>query len=97
MRPSQSYCSTFEEAEEQLLKLVPKETTYMNQEVLDEREQRIAKLEKELGIRERENAIAAKYLKLSKKVPEKIDASTYSQEQFQKDIAALQGERPDFH
>jgi hypothetical protein len=30
MRPSQSYCSTFEEAEEQLLGLVPKETMYMN-------------------------------------------------------------------
>ena len=38
MRPSRSYCSTFEEAEEQLLGLVPKETTYMNREVLDERE-----------------------------------------------------------
>ena len=36
MRPSQSYCSTFEEDEEQLLGLVPKETTYMNREVLDE-------------------------------------------------------------
>ena len=96
MRPSQSYVSTFEEAEEQLLGIIPKETMYMNKEVLDEREQRIAKLEKEIGIREKENAIIAKYLKLSEKGSEKADASVYSQEQFNKDIAALQEDRPDF-
>jgi hypothetical protein len=97
MRSSQTYYSTFEEAEDHLLGLIPKETTYMNREVLDEREQRIAKLEKEIGIRERENAVTAKYLKLSEKGSEKIDASVYSTEQFNRDIAALQGDRPDFH
>jgi hypothetical protein len=97
MRSSQTYYSTFEEAEEHLLGLIPKETTYMNREVLDEREQRIAKLEKEIGIRERENAVTAKYLKLSEKGSEKIDASVYSTEQFNRDMAALQGDRPDFH
>jgi len=97
MRSSQTYYSTFEEAEDHLLGLIPKETTYMNREVLDEREQRIAKLEKEIGIRERENAVTAKYLKLSEKSPEKTDINVYSPEQFNRDIAALQGERPDFH
>jgi hypothetical protein len=97
MRPSQAYYGTFEEAEERLLGLVPKETTNMNREVLDEREQRIAKLEREISIRDRENAITAKLLKLSEKGPEKADTSVYSLEQFSKELAALQGDRPDFH
>jgi hypothetical protein len=97
MRSSQTYYSTFEEAEEHLLGLIPKETTYMNREVLDEREQRIAKLEKEIGIRERENAVTAKYQKLSEKGSEKTDASVYSTEQFNRDMAALREDRPDFH
>lgn len=97
MRSSQTYYGTFEEAEEHLLGLMPKETTYMNREVFDEREQRIAKLEREISIRERENAITAKLLKLSEKGSEKADTSVYSLEQFSKELAALQGDRPDFH
>jgi hypothetical protein len=69
----------------------------MNREVIDEREQRIAKLEREISIRERENAITAKLLKLSEKGTEKADTSVYSLEQFSKELAALQGDRPDFH
>ena len=69
----------------------------MNREALDEREQRIAKLEREIGIRERENAIMAKSLKLSEKGSERADTSVYSLEQFSKELAALQGDQPDFH
>ena len=97
MRSSQAYYGTFEEAEEHLLGLMSKEPTYMNREALDEREQRIAKLEREIGIRERENAIMAKFLKLSEKGSERADTSVYSLEQFSKELAALQGDRPDFH
>lgn len=94
-KPAQAYYGTFEEMEEKLGGNVSKESTYVNREV-DEREQRLAKLEKEFELKERENALMAKQLKLENNGVGKPDLQSFLLERFDKDLSALQGGKTGF-
>lgn len=95
VRPTQAYYGTFEEMEEKMAVILPKENSYMSREVND-REQRLAKLEKECELKERENALLAKQLKLEVKAPEKPDVRAYFLDSFGEELKALQENKPGF-
>jgi hypothetical protein len=94
IRPTQSYYGAFEEMEEKLGGHLARESTYINREV-EERELKLAKLEKELELRERESALIAKQLKLESKTSEKPDVRSFLLERFDEELAALQN-KPGF-
>ena len=94
IRPTQSYYGAFEEMEEKLGGHLSRESTYVNREV-EERELKLAKLEKELELRERESALIAKQLKLESKTSEKPDVRSFLLERFDEELAALQN-KPGF-
>ena len=93
-RLTQSYYGTFEDMEDKLGGNLPRGSTYVNREV-DERELKLAKLEKELELRERESALLAKQLKLENKASEKPDVRSFLLERFDEELAALQS-KPGF-
>lgn len=95
MRPTQAYYGTFEEMEEKLAGIMPKENSFLNREV-EEREQKLARLEKELELKERESALLAKQLKLEAKAPEKIDVRSYLLDRFDEELKALQDSKQGF-
>ena len=95
MKPSQAYYGTFEEVEENMSGIIPRETTYANREV-DDREQRIAKLEKGMELKERENALKIKQMKFEGRGLEKADVASYRLECFNNELSALQEEKPGF-
>ena len=57
---------------------------------IDEREQRIAKAEKELELRERESTLKAKQYKLEAKALERADVCSFLLEHFDQELSALQ-------
>ena len=91
---TQSYYGAFEDMEEKLGGNLPRESTYVNREV-DERELKLAKLEKELELRERESALIVKQLKLENKTSEKPHVRSFLLECFDEELAALQN-KPGF-
>src|SRR5271154_3341347 len=93
-RMTQSYYGALEEMEEKLGAILPRESTYVNRDV-DKRELKLAKLEKELELRERESALIAKHLKLENKASEKPDVRSFLLERFDEELAALQS-KPGF-
>ena len=95
MRPTQAYYGSFEEMEDRMSGVLPRETSFMNREVED-REQKLAKLEKELELKERENALLAKQMKLEAKAPDKVDARSYFLDRFDEELKALQENKPGF-
>ena len=95
MKPTQSYYGAFEEMEEKMCSTIPKEATYVNREV-DEREQKLAKLEKEFDLRERMSTLKAKQLKLETKSSERAEASSYLLEHFDEELSALQNSKGGF-
>jgi len=95
-KPSQAFYGAFEEMEEKLGSTTSRESTYVNREV-DEREQRIAKLEKEYELKERENALVAKQLKLENRTVGKSDIHSFLLEKFDDELSALQGGKLGFH
>jgi len=95
MRPTQAYYGSFEEMEDKMGGGLSRETSYMNREV-DEREQRLAKLEKELELKERESALLAKQMKLEAKVPERGDVRSYLLERFDEELKGLQENKQGF-
>ena len=96
MRPTQAFYGAFEEMEERMSGTLPKESSYVNKEVED-REQKLARLEKGLELMERESALLARQLKLENKLPEKVDVRNFLLEQFDEELKALQENRPGFH
>jgi hypothetical protein len=95
MRPTQAFYGAFEEMEEKLGGLLSREHSYVNREVED-REQRLTKLEKEVDLKERENALRAKQLKLEAKGVDKTDVRAVLLEAFDEELAALQGSKTGF-
>src|SRR5271155_2156743 len=101
MKPSQSYYGAFEEIEDKMGGGLPREytygsqSTYVNREVED-REQKLAKLEKDIELKERENTLIAKQMKLENKVSEKPDICSYLLEHFNDELTALQSTKPGF-
>src|SRR5271156_1574410 len=93
-RLTQSYYGTFEDMEDKLGGNLPRGSTYVNREV-GERELKLAKLEKELELRERESVLLAKQLKLENKASEKPDVRSFLLEHFDEELAALQS-KPGF-
>ena len=95
-RPTQAFYGAFEEMEERMGGLLPKESGSGSKEA-DERDQRFAKLEKGIELMERmENALFAKQLKLEAKSPEKLDVRSYLMERFDEELGALQGNKSGF-
>ena len=95
MKPTQSYYGAFEEMEDKLHGSISRESTYVNREI-EEREQRIAKLEKEQELKERENALSAKQFKLEAKLPDKAAIQAYLLEHLDEDLQMLSGGKSGF-
>ena len=96
VKPSQAYYGAFEEMEEKMGGVLPREQLYVNREV-DSREQRIAKLEKEFELKERENTLLAKQMKLESKISENSDVRSFLLERFDDELKALQNNKSGFH
>jgi hypothetical protein len=96
MKPAQSYFGAYEEMEDKLYGSAAQESVNGGREV-DEREQRLAKLEKEFELKEREGALFAKQLKLEAKGSEKADMRSFLLEHFDEELAALQSSEKGFH
>ena len=94
--PSQTYYGAFEEMEDQMGGVSPRGHLYVNQEV-DNREQKIAKLEKEFELKERENTLLAKQKKLESKISENSDVRSFLLEHFDEELKALQENKSGFH
>jgi hypothetical protein len=95
MKTSQTYIGKFEEVEDKMGGILPRESSYINREV-DERELRLSKLEKEFELKERENVLLAKQLKLENKTSEKPDIRSYLLEKFDEELSALQNNKSGF-
>ena len=95
IRPTQAFYGTFEEMEDRMSGALPKASLYKNKEV-ENREQKLARLEKGLDLMEREAAVLQRHLKLEGKAPEKVDARTYLLEQFDEELKALQENKQGF-
>jgi hypothetical protein len=95
MKPTQSYYGTFEEMEDKMHGSISQESTYVNQEI-EERKQQIAKLEKEQELKERENALSVKQFKLEAKLLDKAAVQAYLLEHFDKDLQVLSGRKLGF-
>ena len=95
MKPTQSYYGAFEEMEDKIHGSISRESTYVNREI-EEREQRIAKLEKEQELKERENALSAKQFKLEAKLPDKAAIQAYLLEHLDEDLQMLSGGKSGF-
>ena len=95
IRPTQAFYGAFEEMEDRMSGALPKTSLYENKEV-ENREQKLARLEKGLDLMEREAAVLQRHLKLEGKAPEKVDARTYLLEQFDEELKALQENKPGF-
>lgn len=95
MKTAQAYMGTFEEVEDKMGGTLPRESSYMNREV-DDRELRLSKLEKEFELKERENVLLAKQLKLENKISEKPDMRSYLLEKFDEELSALQNNKSGF-
>ena len=94
MKLVQSYYGTFEEVEDS--DGVPsRESTSAGKEI-EEREQRIAKAEKEWELRERESTLKAKQYKLEAKALERADICSFLLEHFDQELSALQEGKPGF-
>ena len=88
IRPVWSFYVTFEEMEDSY-GAPSQESTSVGKEI-DEHEQRIAKAEKELELRERESTLKAKQYKLEAKASERGDVHLFSLEHFNQELSALQ-------
>jgi hypothetical protein len=95
MRPTQAFYGAFEEMEERMSGPLPKENLYENKDI-DDRESKLARLEKGLELVERESALLARKFKLEGKTPEKVDVRTYLLEQFDEELKALQENKSGF-
>ena len=94
MEPVQSYYGTFEEMEDSYG--VPSwESTSAVREI-NEHEQRIAKAEKELELRERESTLKVKQYKLEAKALKRADVCSFLLEHFGQELSALQEGKPGF-
>jgi hypothetical protein len=95
LKPTQSYYGAFEEMEDKMHGSAFREATHSNRE-MEEREQRIARLEKEYELKERESALNAKQFKQEAKVPDRAEVRAYLLEHFDEDLAALRDNKQGF-
>jgi hypothetical protein len=94
-RPIQAFHGTFEEMEERMSGPLPKENLYENRD-MDDRESKLARLEKGLEMVERESALLTRKLKLDEKAHERAEVRTYLLEQFDAELKAMQEAKPGF-
>jgi hypothetical protein len=95
LKPTQSYYGAFEEMEDKMHGSAFWEATHSNRE-MEEREQRIVRLEKEHELKERESALNTKQFKQEAKAPNKADVRAYLLEHFDKGLAALRDNKQSF-
>src|SRR5271156_3711873 len=95
MRPTQAYYRTFEEMEDKMSGTIPRDNYPVSQDV-DHKEQRLARLEKELDLRERESALMARQFKLESKSSDKKELCSYLLEKFDDDLTSLQEDKGGF-
>jgi len=93
LKPSQMYYGAFEEMEDKMGGVVPRETSGRTRE-LEGKEQQLARLEKELEARE--NALLAKQFKLEARAPEKLDIRSYISERLEEELKSMHDDKPGF-
>lgn len=95
LRSTQAYYGTFEEMEEKMGGVVPRESSSATRDVED-REQKLVRLEKELDLKERESALVARQLKLEVKSPDKGDLRSYLLERFEEELKTGKDDKAGF-